>query len=292
MGVSACDGYFRVRGTIDAQNKALPANCSVELKVKGSPNALTCCDRTISPPKIDTSFTVATSRRSYKFILACDGFQPVERDFKYGSDVSPTRSLELGAVTLVPSKVWFWFTDCGTEALVLDLTLDGKALYRSTIPVCAANREDHTESKKVSFSFVPSRAITWSGYRDEAPTTEAGQTLSADLWQAGADPNDLVVGISVSEGRVIYTNATHVAYLERPNTTEIEKGLLITTHPTDTAGWVHVPGGMLIRPECVHHIPNGATVSTESGDVTLNGTVIAHWDDCAEPGISTRPLPP
>lgn len=187
-------------------------------------------------------------------------------------------------------RVWFWFTSCGNEALVLQVTLDGEPLYRATIPICQATREDHTASEKVSFTFQPPRAIRWTGYRDDAPTTKAGQTLSADLWQAGADPNDLLLGVSVSDGRVVYMNAAHVAYPEKLNTTEIEKDLVVTTHPTDTAGWVQAPG-MLIRPECVHHVPNGATV-TESGDVILNGAVIAHYDKCAEPGIPTRPMPP
>jgi hypothetical protein len=57
---------------------------------------------------------------------------------------------------------------------------------------------------------------------------------------------------------------------------------LRAAHP----GWVQVPG-MLIRPECVHHVPNGATL--RAGDVIVNDTVIAHYNDCAEPGIWTRP---
>jgi hypothetical protein len=188
-------------------------------------------------------------------------------------------------------KVWSWFTSCGTKALVIDLILDGRPLYGATTPICQGTREDHMNSKKVSFTFQPPRAITWTGYRGQALTTKAGQKLSADLWQAGTDPNDLVLGISVSDGRVLYMNATHVAYPEEPSTTEIEKGLIITTHPTDTAGWVHVPGGMLIRPDCVHHVPNGGSI-TESGDVMVNGAVVAHFDKCAEPGIWEQSLPP
>ena len=57
--------------------------------------------------------------------------------------------------------------------------------------------------------------------------------------------------------------------------------------------WVQVPGE-LIRPDCVHGIPNGATVEIGkdgevSGDVRLNGVLIAHYDDCPEAPILTRP---
>jgi hypothetical protein len=62
---------------------------------------------------------------------------------------------------------------------------------------------------------------------------------------------------------------------------------------TDHAGWVQIPGE-LIRPECVHEIPNGATVEATNdgqitGDVTKNGELIAHFDACSEDAFVTRP---
>jgi hypothetical protein len=63
---------------------------------------------------------------------------------------------------------------------------------------------------------------------------------------------------------------------------------------TDHSGWVQIPGE-LIRPDCVHEIPNGATVSVNddddqiTADVTLNGALIAHYDACPEEAIVTRP---
>lgn len=56
-------------------------------------------------------------------------------------------------------------------------------------------------------------------------------------------------------------------------------------------GWVQVPG-QFIRPDCVHEIPNGARVEVKdgkvTGDVTLNGQFIAHYDACPEAPVSTR----
>jgi hypothetical protein len=56
-------------------------------------------------------------------------------------------------------------------------------------------------------------------------------------------------------------------------------------------GWVQVPGA-LASPDCVHQIPSGATVDVSdrptSGDVTLNGKLIAHYNTCAEASIPTR----
>jgi hypothetical protein len=50
-------------------------------------------------------------------------------------------------------------------------------------------------------------------------------------------------------------------------------------------GWVQLPGA-LVRPDCVHRIPKGAGPRIENGrdtgDVVLNGIVIAHYDPCSE----------
>jgi len=58
--------------------------------------------------------------------------------------------------------------------------------------------------------------------------------------------------------------------------------------------WVQVPGE-LIRPDCVHEIPNGAMIETGSdgqptGDISLDGVLIAHYDACPEAPIVTRAL--
>ncbi len=50
-------------------------------------------------------------------------------------------------------------------------------------------------------------------------------------------------------------------------------------------GWVRVPGA-LVRPDCVHQIPKGAGPRIENGrdtgDVSLHGNVIAHYEPCSE----------
>jgi hypothetical protein len=60
----------------------------------------------------------------------------------------------------------------------------------------------------------------------------------------------------------------------------------------DHPDWVQIPG-QLIRPDCVHEIPNGARVEVTNGeitgDVTLKGALVAHYDACSEAPIVTRP---
>ncbi len=52
-------------------------------------------------------------------------------------------------------------------------------------------------------------------------------------------------------------------------------------------GWVQVPGA-LIRPDCVHEVPQGAQIGA-NGDITVGGALVAHYDDCPEAPLTTRP---
>jgi len=61
----------------------------------------------------------------------------------------------------------------------------------------------------------------------------------------------------------------------------------------DKSRWVQIPGE-LIRPDCVHAVPNGAMVEVAddghiTGDVTLNGALVAHYGACPEKPVITRP---
>ena len=100
MCIAACDGGFHASGTIYAQDRTTLSKCTIGLK--GPPEALTCCDTALTPPKFDVHFTVAPSPNSYKVVLACAGFRPEERAFRYGDNASPSKLLELGAVILRP----------------------------------------------------------------------------------------------------------------------------------------------------------------------------------------------
>jgi hypothetical protein len=62
----------------------------------------------------------------------------------------------------------------------------------------------------------------------------------------------------------------------------------IAEHPN----WAQLPGA-LIRPDCVHEIPKGAKVEIGTdgnltGNVTLKGELVAHYDSCPEQAVITR----
>ena len=50
----------------------------------------------------------------------------------------------------------------------------------------------------------------------------------------------------------------------------------------NAAGYQHVPGGVLVHQDCIHQVPNGATVDA-SGNVSAGGQVVATYPACTHP---------
>ena len=131
--------------------------------------------------------------------------------------------------------VWSWFAACGGPAMAIEVQLDGATVFMAEFPVCRADRESVVGQGqrigRIRFSLTPVRPIVWEGYRDARDITKAGQVLDGDLWQAGADPDDLLIGVSFSDGHAIYMNTIHIAHPTRPDESEIAGGLKVVTYP-------------------------------------------------------------
>jgi hypothetical protein len=83
----------------------------------------------------------------------------------------------------------------------------------------------------MEFFFQPKRRIVWTGYRETNDQTEAAETLEVDVWQAGADPDGLTLGVSVMSHERILMSTVHLAYQGRSNESSLAKGLVVTTYP-------------------------------------------------------------
>lgn len=144
-------------------------------------------------------------------------------------------SADFGSATVAQEEpVWFWFATCGGPALTLEVQFDKTMIYKSTFPLCRAERrsvESQGGAGRVQFYFWPQRTIEWSGYRETNETTKANQAIEGDLWQAGADPDDLLIGISFSDDSKIYMNTIHIAHPARRDQTTVATGLVVTTYP-------------------------------------------------------------
>ena len=150
--------------------------------------------------------------------------------------VALTTLLSLSTPELAAEKpVWFWSATCSGPAMGVEVSLDGVTLLKVALPLCRADRESvHSQGQqtaRIEFSFVPTRPIVWEGYRDPPIKSKTGQLLEGDIWQAGADPDDLILGVSFLDSHLIYMNTVHVAHPTQRDETEIEPGLTLSTYP-------------------------------------------------------------
>jgi hypothetical protein len=132
--------------------------------------------------------------------------------------------------------VWFWFATCGGPLMTLEVRLDNQVVYKSTFPLCRANRESverQGQAGRIEFKMRPSRAIVWKGYRDTTDRSVAGKVLDVDVWEAGADPDALILGVSVVSGKRILMNTVHISHPDQRDESEIAKGLSVRTYPAD-----------------------------------------------------------
>jgi hypothetical protein len=137
--------------------------------------------------------------------------------------------------TVATTAVWGWYwmgADChGCKKLGLELLLDGKTVYRCSIRVSRIER-DEASSKHLARTLV----FSFKGghnFQGEYPTTPQ-QTIEVNIWQAGADPDMLILGLSfVSSGQKgrIVLNTLHFAKPDRAFEMLLDRGLVIRTYP-------------------------------------------------------------
>jgi len=147
-----------------------------------------------------------------------------------------TIKVEKGSAKGNEESVWFWFENCGQKEMAIEINLDQVPVYSATFSICKHTRDSsksNSQQKIREFTFVPKREIKWEGHLDENNSTKVGQVIEGNVWQAGADPDALIFGLSFSSQKQIYMNTLHVAHTDIVERTEIEHGLVITTKPIE-----------------------------------------------------------
>lgn len=141
--------------------------------------------------------------------------------------VTPIRATQDG-------PVWFWFATCGGPNMTLEFRFDKATIEKVTMPLCRAPRSNASsqgQMGRIEFAFAPCRAMRWSGYRDKSDRTRAGQILEISVWQAGADPEALTIGVSVIVSDTVVMNTVHIAHSDRRDESTIAPGLTVATYP-------------------------------------------------------------
>ncbi len=137
-----------------------------------------------------------------------------------------------------PELFWFWFESCGYKQMMVEVTFDRRTVYHTAVPICKRGRgasQNNEQWRVVSFPFTPKRSIAWTGYLDGNTVSKAGQVFEGNIWQAGVDPDALVLGISFVLRNRIFIYRQHFAPADAPARTTIEPGLVVTTRPVEKA---------------------------------------------------------
>jgi hypothetical protein len=130
----------------------------------------------------------------------------------------PTSHLETREV------VWTWSKRCnGDHKLDVTVRLDRKVLYHGVLPICHGSR--HAEDGRVEFHFTGGH--TFQGVYHTRKT----DSIEGDIWQASGESDRLILGVSFDTSKQALLNTLHIARPEKQTSSELDRGLFITTHP-------------------------------------------------------------
>lgn len=124
---------------------------------------------------------------------------------------------------------WHWFQTCSeNKAMRLEVELDGKIIYRSSFPVCRANSGSNPAEGRqriIVFYFKGGHL-----FQDEYRTART-QFIEGNIWQAGADPDAMLLGVSFSGKKQVLLNTIHVTKPESVSASEVDRGMVVRTFP-------------------------------------------------------------
>lgn len=174
----------------------------------------------VSGPKVFEK-TAKEAIRSWRY-------QPT---FVKGKAVEVDTTIRMIFVLGPNEKAWWWFDDCPDGRSVgIDVLLDGKSIYHAELRVCQMYRND-ANSKPTQKTIV----FNMSGGHTFQNTYHTKQTekIEGIIWQAGADPNDLLLGLSFSTKGQVLLNAIHIMDPSKATTSNIDTGMVVKTYPVD-----------------------------------------------------------
>ena len=132
---------------------------------------------------------------------------------------------------------WFWSAQCDALQLRVGISVDNAQNFSWAVPLCHGTweqRELAGDSIRIEKVLTISRSVTWSGYRDEAQVTPAGDKIEVNIWVAGAQTEGTIIGLTfTSESlRSIVMNTTFYASPDAESSIELAPGFIFRTAPT------------------------------------------------------------
>jgi hypothetical protein len=131
-----------------------------------------------------------------------------------------------------PERVWYWFADCnGGKMMGVEVFIDGASIYHSEFLACLRDRNGATSNSQRRIEFHIPGGRTFQGrYR-----TNKAETIEGTLWQAGADPDAMLLGLSFATKDQVLLNSIHIADPAKSTESTVDPGIVVKTRPLSAA---------------------------------------------------------
>jgi hypothetical protein len=125
--------------------------------------------------------------------------------------------------------LWTFYGTCAhPTAMVVELRADEHLIQRRTVRFChLLNARDKERGFRLMMSSLMRGGRTFQG---EYVTTRS-ETIHADVWQAGADSDAVILGVSFANKRQIFLNTLHILMPGKARTDTLDLGLTIASYP-------------------------------------------------------------
>jgi len=111
----------------------------------------------------------------------------------------------------------------------IEIAVEGRTIYRSTFHACHLRRSDRineVQQKSMDqFYFSGGHTI-----QDKYHTSK-GEQIEGDVWEAGADRDDIVLGVSFMTRNQELLNTIHIVKPGKATQSTLDRHVVIKTYP-------------------------------------------------------------
>lgn len=144
---------------------------------------------------------------------------------------APAAAEEDGASAGQNDVVWHWQAQCAEpRSITVEVKLRGRLEYRQAVNICRVKRNATVPGTSQALLKFNLRGNGGSLF-GEPPSTE----LRANIWEASADHDFLVLGVSFADEKHVWCNTLHVINPEVETQSTLARGLVIRTSPEKIA---------------------------------------------------------
>lgn len=119
--------------------------------------------------------------------------------------------------------VWHWFGSCREgRMMTVDVTLADKRLFRSPFPICLVRRAEKQTDHQHDLHFVFRAQARLFG---EEFASLGTPDIEGTVWEAGSEPDVILLGVSFMTKERILLNTIHIAGAQKTTQTELASEL-------------------------------------------------------------------